>query len=198
MLLRPVGHGCPSGLVVPRRAELCPSGRVVPRRAELCPAGPSCAHRAEFCPVGPSCAPSGRVLPIGPSYAGGHRAARCWRPSGRAMLEAIGPRDCSACLRDDAVVRGVEDAYHDRVADGADHDGADHEGVDARLVGADLARGRLVEGSCDALRCVCCGIALCLGFGSARRAGGVGWLACGWRRGKREGGWGIVARTVTS
>eukprot|EP00966_Prymnesium_polylepis_P285321 6590835-Prymnesium_polylepis.1 len=65
------------------------------------------------------------------------------------MLEATGPRecDCIARLRDDAVVRGDEDAYRDRVADGADHDGADHDGVDARLVGADLASGRLVEGS---------------------------------------------------
>ena len=65
------------------------------------------------------------------------------------MLEAIGPRDCSACLRDDAVVRGVEDAYHDRVADGADHDGADHEGVDARLVDAVRTGDRRVVGFND-------------------------------------------------
>jgi hypothetical protein len=67
-------------------------------------------------------------------------------------------------------VRGDEDAYHDRVADGADHDGAD-DGADARLVDVDLPCGRLVEGS-FALRCVRCGIALRLVFGSARRAAG--------------------------
>ena len=64
---------------------------VVPRRAELCPVGPSCAHRAKLCPVGPRCAPSGRVLleAIGPRDAGGHRAARCWRPSGRAIVVRV-------------------------------------------------------------------------------------------------------------
>ena len=41
-------------------------------------------------------------------------------------------------------------------------------------------------------------IALRWVLGSARRAGGFGWSACGWRRGKREGGRGIVARTMTS
>jgi hypothetical protein len=51
----------PSGLVVPRRAELCPSGQVLPRRAEVCPVGPSCAHRAEL----------------------------CWRPSGRANATVV-------------------------------------------------------------------------------------------------------------
>ena len=51
----------PSGLVVPRRAELCPSGQVVPRRAEVCPVGPSCAHRAEL----------------------------CWRPPGRAIATVV-------------------------------------------------------------------------------------------------------------
>ena len=85
---------------------------------------------------------------------------------------------------DVAVVRtDDEDACHDRVAGGADHDGADHEGADARLVGADLVSGRFVEGSCDVLRCVCCGIALrlCLArrgeraVSAGRRvAGGVG------------------------
>ena len=149
----------------------------MPRRAELCPSGQVVPRRAEVCPVGPSCA---------------HRAELCWRPSGRANATVVRVYEMMRLCVDD------EDACHDRVAGGADHDGADHEGADARLVGADLASGRLVEGSCDVLRCVCCGIALRSWFGSARRAGGVGWSACGWRRGKREGGWRIVARTVTS
>ena len=95
------------------------------------------------------------------------------------------------------VVRVDEDADHDHVADGADHDGAD-EGSDARSVDADRVGGRLVVSSDDVLRCVRCGIALRLVLGSARRAGGFGWSACGWRRGKREGGRRIVARTMTS
>jgi hypothetical protein len=116
------------------------------------------------------------------------------------MLEAIGPRDAILSVRVYEMMRLCVETRMPItiVADGADRDGADHEGADARLVDADLASGRLVEGSFDVLRCVRCGIALRVWFGSARRAGGSGWSACGWRRGKREGGRGIVARTVTS
>ena len=54
-------------------------------------------------------------------------------------------------------MRVDDDAYHYRVAGGADHDGAD-EGADARLVGADRVFGRLVVSSDDALRCVAAGL----------------------------------------
>ena len=35
-----------------------------------------------------------------------------------------------ACVRDDAIARGDDDADDDRVAVGADHDGAEDEGAD--------------------------------------------------------------------
>eukprot|EP00966_Prymnesium_polylepis_P305928 7069818-Prymnesium_polylepis.1 len=86
------------------------------------------------------------------------------------------------------VVRGDEDADHDRVAAGADHAGAEDEGADARLVEANLAGGLLVEGSV-ALRCVRCGIALRWvawlgaasgpGWAGRRAAGGAGSAAAG-------------------
>eukprot|EP00966_Prymnesium_polylepis_P016657 383945-Prymnesium_polylepis.1 len=75
------------------------------------------------------------------------------------MVPKMKVNDGCACIREDIVAHGVEDADHDHVAAGADHDGADDEGADARLVEADFAGGRLVEGS-YALRCVRCGIAL--------------------------------------
>ena len=82
----------PIGPCCAHRAEVRPSGRSVPRRAELCPAGPRCAHRAKFCPVGPSCASSGRAV------------LRCWRPAGRAMLEAAGPSELRLLVAVGAVV----------------------------------------------------------------------------------------------
>eukprot|EP00966_Prymnesium_polylepis_P025113 579256-Prymnesium_polylepis.1 len=61
------------------------------------------------------------------------------------------------------------------------------------LLDADIAGGLLVEGSV-ALRCVRCGIALRWVFSSARRAGGLAWSACGWRRGAGSGGAGRADR----
>ena len=43
----------------------------------------------------------------------------------------VGPNELAnelACVRDDAIALGDDDADHDRVAVGADHDGAEDEG----------------------------------------------------------------------
>eukprot|EP00966_Prymnesium_polylepis_P307067 7096052-Prymnesium_polylepis.1 len=87
------------------------------------------------------------------------------------------------------VVRGDEDADHDRAAAGADRDGARE---DDALVEADLAGGLLVEGSV-ALRCVRCRVGLRCGGCVARRGKRAAWAgrraAGGVGSGRAGGSW---------
>jgi hypothetical protein len=138
----------------------------VPRRALVVP------RRAELCP-------SGLVVP--------HRADLCWRPSGRVMLEAFGPRDVDCRLRVYGMMRLCVETRMPItiVADGADRDGADHEGADVRLVDADLASGRLVEGSFDvALRALRNCAAVMRGVIERRRDGDADGV---WEKSRRAG-----------
>ena len=102
-MVAPSGRGSPLGRVF----TTAPAEGMLARPSGACPSGAWLAHRArvkacETIEAQQRCAPSGRT-------------------SDACVL---------ACVRDDAIARGDDDADDDRVAVGADHDGAEDEGAD--------------------------------------------------------------------